>query len=474
MLGDGWNKLLHPEDQPRAYAVWRDAVEGRTSYDLEYRVRRKDGAYEWFRVIGRPIRDANGRIVRWFGVAVNIEALKRAEEALRQRAEEIERLMDIVPVAVWVAHDPECKIITGNRMANEFYEAGLDENVSATTVPDARAFFDAEGRALAAEELPMQAAAARNEDVHDVELQARMPSGRRIAMLGSATPLRDEKGNARGCIGAFLDIPSRKEFEEQLRRTAEELRRSNRDLEQFAYVASHDLQEPLRMVSNFVDLLQRRGEGRIPEELVQFMTYVSDGVVRMQELIKGLLEYSRGGRNVTTKCSDTKKILEQVLQDSSIQIAETGANITQGELPSVCVDPVQLGQIFRNLIGNAIKFRKPGVPPRIEVSGARCSASADQRGRAKLDGPCTRPEMVIFSVSDNGIGIAPEFRDRIFTIFQRLHTRKEYPGTGIGLAICKKIVEGHGGRIWVESEPGKGSTFFFTLPEDGARAISTS
>ncbi len=235
---------------------------------------------------------------------------------------------------------------------------------------------------------------------------------------------------------------SRKALEESIA----ELARSNADLQQFAYVASHDLKEPLRMVASYTQLLARRYKGKLDSDADEFIRYAVDGANRMQWLINDLLAYSR----VTVQDKvfeevDCNSVLEEVLSDIRVAVEESRAVVTRDPLPTVMADRVQLGQLFQNLIGNAIKFHGK-EPPQVHVSAER------------------RPTEWLFSVRDNGVGLDPEYAERIFVIFQRLHNREEYPGTGIGLAICKKIVERHGGRIWVVSQTGRGATFHFTLP----------
>jgi PAS domain S-box-containing protein len=239
----------------------------------------------------------------------------------------------------------------------------------------------------------------------------------------------------------------RRRTEEALKRHAEELARSNEELEQFAYVASHDLQEPLRMVASYTQLLAKRYGDRLDGDAHEFIDYAVEGVTRMQQLIHDLLAFSRvGTRGEAFQPTSLDAVLDRVLRDIEPAVEACGAQITREPLPEVTVDPAQLYQVFQNLIVNALKFRG-NEPPQVHVSV----------GRSK-DG-------WIVAVTDNGIGIAEEYFPRIWVLFQRLHSRAEYPGTGIGLSICKKIVERHGGRIWVESEPGHGSTFFFTLPD---------
>lgn len=238
------------------------------------------------------------------------------------------------------------------------------------------------------------------------------------------------------------------EANRNLEERQEELQRSNRELEQFAYVASHDLQEPLRMVSSYTQLLERRYKGKLDEKADMYIQFAVDGANRMQQLIQDLLVYSRvGTKGLPFQAVDTAQIVAEALQDLEVAMAESGAEVQLGALPTVWGDPSQIRQVFQNLLGNALKFRREGVRLRLEVEAQR------------EDGVWQ------FRVSDNGIGIEAPYFDRIFLIFQRLHTKEAYPGNGIGLAVVKKIIERHGGKLWLESTPGEGSTFFFTLPE---------
>jgi signal transduction histidine kinase len=241
----------------------------------------------------------------------------------------------------------------------------------------------------------------------------------------------------------------RRQAEADLARKAEELARSNRDLEQFAYVASHDLQEPLRMVAAYTQLLAERYTGKLDENADKYIRYALEGALRMQTLVKDLLEFSRVGRNRKSTPLAGETVVLEALENLRAALLESGAVVHHQGLPAVNGDHTQLVQLFQNLIGNAIKFRGEKAPV-ITVTAEKLAAEW------------------VFSVSDNGIGIAAEHVEAIFVIFQRLHTRAEYPGNGVGLAICKKIVEQHGGRIWVESKAGEGASFKFTLPASPA------
>jgi PAS domain S-box-containing protein len=267
---------------------------------------------------------------------------------------------------------------------------------------------------------------------------------------GSTTKMawRDADGRIIGTFGLTRDVTAIKEAEARLLQEREELAHSNAELQQFAYVASHDLQEPLRAVASCVQLLKKRYGGKLDERADEFITHAVDGTKRMQALITDLLAYSRvGTHRHPFEAVDCEAILAEALANLAIAVEESGATVVHDPLPTVVADATNLTQVFQNLLGNAIKFRANGRKARIGIT-ARNEAGE-----------------WIFSVSDNGIGIEPQYFERVFRVFQRLHTRESYPGTGIGLAICKKVVERHGGRIWIESLPDQGSTFHFTIPD---------
>ena len=280
-----------------------------------------------------------------------------------------------------------------------------------------------------------------------IELLARRKDGTEFPIEIMLSPLRDAQGVL--VTAAIRDITARKRAEAELLEKVEQLRRSNEDLEQFASIASHDLQEPLRMVASYTQLLSRRYTGRLDSDADEFIAFAVDGARRMQQLIQDLLLYSRvGSKGKELAATSSEAALAHALLGLGSAIEATGALVTHDPLPTVLADETQLVQLFQNLVGNAIKYQGPGTP-RVHVS----ASPRDGKWR--------------FAVKDNGLGIEPQYFGRIFGMFQRLHKREEFEGTGIGLAICKRIAERHGGHMAVESVPGQGSTFLFALARGG-------
>lgn len=315
----------------------------------------------------------------------------------------------------------------------------------------------------------------------EAEFRVIWPDGSIHWLLGRWKVIKGNDGNLMKLVGVNVDITKRKKAEEELKeahgmleekveeRTAEleemnialkgnelklkdaidELKRSNKELQSFAYITSHDLQEPLRTIASFTQLLERRYKGKLDENADEFMDYIVDAAKRMKDMIQGLLEYSRVDRMESEFVeADMNEIVENVLSNLHSVIDESSADITYDDLPVVHCGPNQMIAVFQNLIGNAIKFKKPQFPPRVHIS-------------SQLD---LKKKEWVFSVEDNGIGMDPKYSNKIFGVFRQLHTREEYKGTGIGLSIVKRIIESNGGRIWFKSELGTGSTFYFTLP----------
>jgi len=390
-----------------------------------------------------------GNLVGVLIVARDITQRRQAEEQIRFQA----HLLDVVGQAV-IATDLDGTIIFWNRFAEQLYGWRADEALGRAIVD---VIVPAVSQAQATEIMAALQAGAR----WSGEFTVQRRDGTPFPALVTDAPIHDGDGKLIGIVGISHDIIERRQAEMQLRKTMTDLARSNADLQQFAYVASHDLQEPLRMVASFVQLLGERYRGQLDADADEFIGYATEGAKRMQQLILDLLEYARvDTRGQPMEPTDMTEVCQIVAENLQIAIAESGAQVTWDPLPVVRGDTTQLGMVIQNLISNAIKFR--GVaPPRVHIS-ARQTFEVSEIAKVLVSETAT--PVWEFTVRDNGIGIEPQHFERIFVIFQRLHTRREYPGTGIGLAICKKIIERHGGRIWPESAPGQGTTFYFTLP----------
>ena len=602
----GWLEQLHSEDRDKTVSEWMEKVKTGDSFDIEFRIRRNDGVYHWFKTRAVPMHDSDGNIIKWLGSNTDIDEIKRAQEQLGNFNRELEQKVDErtaelktskgelqmsrqrlllhvqqTPLAVvefdiagiisdwnpaaekifgyshkealgnfWTFIVPEKfhpalegvweSLISqkgGSRSSNEnvtkdgktiicewFNTPLIDQN--GNTIGVASLIMDITERNRAEEIIrnsekelreyldvtPFPIAivdtadsninfwsrsaltlfghtAPTSKEWYDLaypdpnyqnEVVERWKPKLELAK-SSSTPINTGEynitchdGSVRICelyiaflkeklIVTFNDITGRKVAEEEVRKHRDHLeelvnertmeldnaiiglKRSNQELEQFAYVASHDLQEPLRMVSSYTQLLERRYKDQLDQDAKDFIFFAVDGANRMQHLINDLLDYSR----VTTRGKpfvklDLSAVLGHAIANLQKKIQETGAMIVNDDLPFVYGDEVQLVRVFQNLLDNAMKFRG-AEPPRINVSAK------------------TVDDKIQISLTDNGIGIDKIYFERVFTIFQRLHTKVEYPGTGIGLAICKRTIERHGGKIWFESEPGKGTTFFFTL-----------
>jgi signal transduction histidine kinase len=444
-----------------------------------------DGSSTWVSSTKQCLRDKAGNIVGTFGISRDITERKRAEKRMAVQfqiarilaeapdlATASPRILQVIGEslgwnvgAVW-----QIDTSAGVLRCTEFWRmpsANLPSFEEMTRKSTFASGTGLPGRVWATGELVW---------IHDVVTDSNFPRAPVAAKeglhSGFAFPMRAERdvlgvieffshrierpdeellhmfGAVGSQIGQFM---VRKQMEQALAQKAQELERSNKDLEQFAYVASHDLQEPLRMIASYTQLLQRRYGSKLDADAHEFITFAVEGAARMQSLINDLLAYSRvGTRPKDFAAVDCNEVLKRALKNLEIAIEESTAKVTAAPLPTVMGDLTQLTQLFQNLIGNAIKFRgdKPAV---VHIS-------------AELAGQPPAQEWH-FAVRDEGIGIDPQYFERIFVIFQRLHSREEYCGTGIGLAVCKKIVERHGGRIWVESQPGRGSTFHFTVPK---------
>jgi PAS domain S-box-containing protein len=412
-----------------------------TAVRLEKRYVRKDRAVVWVKFSMTVEREADGKPLYEIAVYDDITAQRDAEARLKESEARFRQTFELA--ASGICHVVDGRFVRVNRSLCEILgyreRELLGKHVKEVSHPEDRDVTDADLARIRAGEL----------DQARFEKRYLRRDGSVVWCDLAIAQVRDVFGMPLYEIAVFDDITERKQGEAALRAAHEELKRSNAELEQFAYVASHDLQEPLRMVASYTQLLGRRYEAKLDKDAREFMSYIVDGATRMKQLIEDLLAYSRVG----TKGQEFKPValevpLRRALFNLRAGIEEAGAAVTYDPLPTVHGDEVQLGQLLQNLVGNALKFRSNSVP-RIHL------------------GVTSSPQEWTIEVRDNGIGIEPQYYERIFMVFQRLHNKGEYPGTGIGLAICKKVVERHGGRIWVESRHGGGSSFFFTLPKRG-------
>lgn len=431
----------HDEDRAGVAALIERALDSGQGFDTEFRLLRPDGDVRHVALHGKCIVDEAGNVEAVFGIKLDLTEHKLAAEALRERESLIRSILQSSAIGI-ITIDEQGRVESFNDRAEALFgytrEEVIGQNINRLMPPPYRGehdgYLDTYGRTGQAKIIGLGR-----------DVVARRKDGTTFPIHLSVS--ENNLGSRRLYTGMVIDITERKAAEEALQGYIEALKLSNEELEHFAYVASHDLQEPLRTVSSFARLLQQRYGEQFDADADEFIDFIVEGTERMQALIKALLSYSRVGRQDLKRMPvSVEKLVQRTLDGLRSMIDEAGAEISLSSFPTVRADPVLLGLVLQNLISNAIKFRG-AAPLRIHIS---CEKTGT---------------MWRFAVCDNGIGIDMSYRDRIFEVFKRLHSRRKYAGTGIGLAVCKKIVERHGGRIWVESEPGKGATFLFTLPE---------
>lgn len=430
-----FEKLLHPDDRERARLDVECSIAGKTSYDTEYRILRADGSERVLAARGRVFRDTVGTPVRLAGTSWDVTERKKVEDQRQEMAAIIESADDAI-----ISNALDGTIRSWNPGAERLFGYRAEEVIG-------RPLRQLISEDRWGEELKIVERLKQGEHLRHIESVWRTNTGASVPVSLTSSLVKDRHGRVVAGSQILRDITEQKLAERRLELAVTELERSNKELEQFAYVASHDLQEPLRMVVSYTELLERRYSDRLDDDAREFIRYAVDGASRMQGLINALLHFSRvSTSSKPPEAVDLGEVLGEVRFALTAAIAESGALLTNDALPTIRAHRMQMGQLLQNLIGNALKFRGK-ESPHVNVT----AADLDTEWR--------------ISVSDNGIGIAPSYFDRIFVIFQRLHTKQEYEGTGIGLAICRRIVERAGGRIWVESEPGKGTTFHFTVPK---------
>jgi len=462
--GEGWTASVHPEDLAQCLSVYETAFDARQPFTMEYRLRHRDGRYRWILDRGVPRFEPGGGFVGYIGSAVDIDALRQTQgelEAARLRLSAVlENLLEGV-----VLFDRQGNFQHFNPAALALTELRVDE-IKRPLKDFIRQFelrHPSDG-IVPFENWPVMCV-LRGETFTDYELeQRRLDTGSAKVLSYSGRLVKDAHGREFMGLVTLRDITEKKRLEAALHqanenleqqvaeRTAElssrneQLLSSNEELQQFAYIAAHDLQSPLRSIAGFAQLLQKKYQARHDAEADAWTERLVSAALRMQDLITNLQKYSqvdsRGGRFEPT---DMNEVFRGVVGVQEATIRQTDAQVTSDDLPVVLGDPIQLGQVLLNLIDNGLKYRGRD-PPRVHVSAA------------------LQQNDWLFSVRDNGIGIPETQWRKIFEIFRRLHTQEAYPGTGLGLALCRRIIHRHGGRIWVASHPGQGSTFYFTLP----------
>jgi PAS domain S-box-containing protein len=448
--GDGWIQAVHPDDRAQDLALWQRAVEARAPCEYEHRLRRSDGQYRHYSVRAVPVFADDGTIREWAGIHTDITQRKLTEESLRDGERRFRELADAMPQIVWGAR-PDGHFDYYNR---RWYDVtGRPDGLTGDS-----SWADVVHPEDQDESLKRWHSAIRTGDAYEIEYRLKGKQGDFRWYLTRALPVRDRSGAITRWLGTCTDIDERKQTEERLRLSAETLLRNNRELEEFASVASHDLQEPLRKVQAFVGCLRDEQADTLNVEGREYLDRIQNAAARMATLVSDLLEISRlSSKGTPFVPVDLNAVVKEVLSDLEPRLAQTSGRVEVMDLPTIASDPVQMRQLFQNLIGNALKFHKRDRAPIVRVS-AEIIDGAGMNGRPQAGGACQ------ISVADNGIGFDEKYLTKVFTIFQRLHGRGEYEGTGIGLAICRKIVERHGGVITARSQLGQGATFIVTMP----------
>ena len=446
-----WQDISFPDD----IEMTRKQMEqlqsgGKESARFIKRYIKKDGSIVWADVNSVLQRDKDNQPLYYITGVIDITERKKAEEALRSSVIFLNNMVEQSPTPTWISDD-KGTLIKVNRSLCELLQATEEELVGKYNIFNDN-IVQEQGYMPLVRNVFEKGEIARFELYYDSSLLKGLPLDKTTALILDVTifPIRDAGGKIISAAIQHVNLTDRKKAEEKVQEKTLELERSNSELERFAYVASHDLQEPLRTISSYLQLLERRYKERLDDKGLQYMDFTVNAANRLQNMISGLLEYSRvETRGQPFGAVNCEVVLGQTLENLRQTINDNKAEVTHDPLPTVMGDRGQLMRVFQNLLANSIKYRGQ-EPPHIHVSSKR------------------QKEEWVFSVKDNGIGIDPEYKDQIFIIFQRLHGR-DVPGIGLGLSVAKRIVERHGGRIWVESEPGKGSVFYFTIPAEGGK-----
>ncbi|MFB9990385.1 PAS domain S-box protein [Deinococcus oregonensis] len=465
LAGTGWMNALHPDDIAPSGEVWGEALRRQGLYENEYRVRRKDGVYVPMQARAIPVKNEDGTVREWVGTSSDISAVRAAEAGLRElnatlearvqeRTDELAQITRFATLLLGAAGEGILGLDGSGRttFANPAAARVLGYGRERMIGTDQHALIhhhQADGTPHDPADSPILQT-IRDGQTRRVEADVFWHAqGHTVPVAYIVTPTQDETGSVTGAVLMFQDITERQLARAALEDAIADLERSNSELEQFAYVASHDLQEPLRTVGSYAELLTRRYQGQLDPRADQYLSFMQDAVARMQSLIRDLLNFAQIGRSdAQPRALPLDSVLQQAAQNVQATLSATGGQLTWNTPGMVLGHSSLLVQLLTNLIGNGLKFHREGVPPQVHVTAT--------------------PEgtMLQIQVRDNGIGIMPEYHERIFAIFQRLHRREVYPGTGMGLAICRKIAEHHGGTLKVTLPPPDqfGSILTLTLP----------
>lgn len=459
-----WCQCLHPDDRIATEQALQRALEGKANFDCEYRVVQPQGSIRFISAKAVVFRDPSGRPVRVLGANTDVTEQKTVAQDLDAERRLKSAIQDAAGVAI-IATDLQGIIVSFNTTAEQMLGYSKEEMLFCQSPAVFHDPHEVAERAIElTEELKREilpgfevfVAKATRDGAEQREWTYVRKEGSRLPVLLTVTELRDHNNNVTGYLGVAADISERKLALQEIEKANETLARSNEELAQFAYVASHDLQEPLRKVASFCELLDEDCSEQLSDDGQRYLAYILDGARRMRTLIQDLLAYCRiESDSLHLSSVDTNETIQLAISHLSEAIRESQAVVHCDTLPNVQADPGQLVQLFQNVIGNAIKYRGDQAP-QVQI---RCQ---------------TVDERLTFSVEDNGIGIAPAHREQIFGIFKRLHNHNEYKGTGIGLAVCKRIVERLGGRMWVEASASGGSIFRFSLPRQTSQPAPTN
>jgi len=463
--------IIHPDDIGLFHVTDRSANKKGKLFNLEFRIITPSNQKKWIYITSLPNQTLPGELTVWSGFLLDITNHKKLEEELKinkdnleevvkKRTEQInmayealkiseEKYRELVENAnsIIIKFNKNGEIIFFNEFAEKFFGYKKNEiigkNIIGTIVPktdtSGKNLQDLMGKIL---KNPKNYSINENENINKI--------GERLWVSWTNKGIYNYNGDLVGVQSIGMDTTLRKNIENEKEQLINELKRSNKELESFAYITSHDLQEPLRTISSYAQLLERRYKGRLDSDADDFLDYMIFASKRMKEMIKGLMDYSRINTEAELKIINMELVLESCLLNLKNSIEKTETIVTFDNLPTLILNKELMTLVFQNLIGNAIKFSKPDESPRIHISSL-------------LD---NSKDEYVFIVSDNGIGMEQQYTDKIFEVFRRLHPIGEYEGVGIGLSICRRVIEEYGGRIWVESELEKGSKFYFTLPKN--------